>query len=146
MLAVPLKMHVKAHSSRPARPLFASLCEWSAPYFGLHVETTGSSVGAIRTMRDASGTYVERLVAMDELAMQFSYSIVESPLPLDQHIAHVRVQDSGGVGCIVTWDMHWCWKNEDAQGEAALVAEFSKDFLGFIATAAAGIELSRSRL
>lgn len=146
-LVVPLKMHVQAHVLRPARALFACLSEWSAPYFGLRVETSGSRVGDTRTMCDDSGQYVEQLMEMNEHAMRFSYSIVESPLPIDRHVAIVTVQDLGVAGCVVTWDMHWLWlDSDDEEGDAALVADFSRDFLGFIEAAAANAVTPISRL
>jgi N-carbamoylputrescine amidase len=138
--AVPLKMHVQAHVSQPARALFACLSQWSAPYFGLPVETSGS----IRTMSDETGKYVERLIERNEREMRFSYSIVESPLPIDQHMAIVKVEDLGAAGCIVVWDMHWRWLDQDDdEGDARLAAEFSKDFQGFIEAAAASVPRAR---
>ena len=52
-----------------------------APYFGLVVSISGAGVGATREMRDASGMYRERLVALDDGARSFTYTVYESPLP-----------------------------------------------------------------
>ena len=107
----------------------------------------GKGAGAVRTMSEESGKYVERLEYQDDAAMRFSYAILKSPLPIDSHIAHVSVESRGPRGCVVTWDMHWSWLGAegDAHSEGDLVTDFERDFTGFIATAAASAEKASLR-
>lgn len=106
-LVAPRKVHVVVHSTLPARAVWEKLAVWAAPYFGLAVATSGAAIGSTREMADESGTYVERLVARCDRSMRFSYTILESPLPISSHVAHVRVLDhaGAGAGCTVTWDV-----------------------------------------
>ena len=102
---VPRTVHVVVRSPLPARDVWRQLADWSAPYFGLPVETAGSGIGAVRTMSDASGSYTEVLLGRSEAGMSFSYALKESPLPTTAHSCLVRVCDLAGAGCSVTWDV-----------------------------------------
>jgi hypothetical protein len=124
-----------------ARAVWTRLADWSAPYFGLEVLTSGSGVGSTRTMKDDSGTYLERLLAQCNERMELSYTIEESPLPSvhESHIAHVHVESHGAGRCVVRWSMYWAFADRSeaaAEREAELVAAFSHDFVGFIEAAA----------
>ena len=64
----------------------------------------GSGVGALRTLTlGDGGQIVEKLESLDEQAKSLSYSIVTSPLPLDNYLATVQVRDLGGNQCEVVW-------------------------------------------
>ncbi len=50
------------------------------------------------------GTIVERLQKLDDESFRYSYSIIDSPLPVADCVAELRVQkDESGEGCEVQW-------------------------------------------
>ena len=65
----------------------------------------GSGVGAVRTLKlqDGGPPIVEKLESQDDQTRSLSYSIVESPLPLDRYLATVEVRDLGEGRCEVVW-------------------------------------------
>ncbi len=59
--------------------------------------------GTIRTLSLAGGgTIVEKLEKVDENERIYSYSIMESPLPVANYTASIRVKATAG-GCEVEW-------------------------------------------
>lgn len=66
---------------------------------------TGTGVGAMRTVRTATGGQViEELIAYDETRRRFSYRIVKAPGVREENrfVATVSVEAIDG-GCLVTW-------------------------------------------
>ncbi len=65
----------------------------------------GSGVGALRTLTLAGGAppIVEKLEKLDDQAKTLSYSIVTSPLPLEDYFATVEVIDLGPGQCELKW-------------------------------------------
>ncbi len=68
-------------------------------------ELEGEGVGATRTLHLAGGgTIVERLESMDEGERVYSYSILDSPLPVSNYTSRLRVRDgSDGKSTVVEW-------------------------------------------
>ncbi|NOY12924.1 MAG: SRPBCC family protein [Deltaproteobacteria bacterium] len=66
--------------------------------------TQGSGVGAVRTLILEDGTQIiERLENFDKEAKKFSYSIVSSPLPLEDYLATVRILEINDQCCKLEW-------------------------------------------
>ena len=65
----------------------------------------GSGIGAVRTLtlQDGGPPIVERLESQDDQTHTLSYSIVESPLPLEDYLATVEVRDLGENRCVIVW-------------------------------------------
>ena len=61
--------------------------------------------GRVRRLANRDGeTLVERLVAFDDAARSYSYSFLEAPFPVTDHLATLRVhQTDGGKGSRVEW-------------------------------------------
>ena len=61
--------------------------------------------GRVRRLTNRDGeTLVERLVAFDDTARSYSYSFLEAPFPVTDHLATLRVhQTDGGKGSRVEW-------------------------------------------
>ena len=61
--------------------------------------------GRVRRLANRDGeTLVERLVAFDDAARSYSYSYLEAPFPVTDHLATLRVhQTDGGKGSRVQW-------------------------------------------
>lgn len=67
--------------------------------------TAGTGIGAVRTLTlDNGAQIVEKLESMQEtLSRSLSYSIISSPLPLEDYFATIQVLDSGDNQCKVIW-------------------------------------------
>ena len=80
----------------------------------------GSGVGAVRTLTlQDGGQIVEKLESCDESALTLSYSIVKSPLPLENYLAIMKLKDLGGGKCELSWSSTFDPKGapaEEAQG------------------------------
>ena len=64
----------------------------------------GSGIGAVRTLTLGDGGQIlEKLESLDEPAQSLTYSIVTSPLPLENYLATVQVKDLGGNQCEIVW-------------------------------------------
>lgn len=65
----------------------------------------GSGIGAVRTLtlQDSGPPIVERLENQDDQNRSLSYSIVESPLPLEDYLATVEVRNLSENHCQVVW-------------------------------------------
>lgn len=93
----------------------------------------GSGIGAVRTLtlQDGGPPIVERLESLDEQAQVLSYSIIESPLPLQDYVAHMEVRDLGEGQCELKWSSTFQPKGAP-EGEAIKVVEgvYSAGFEG----------------
>jgi carbon monoxide dehydrogenase subunit G len=66
-------------------------------------EVSGEGVGAVRKIAMPGGANVEEtLEAHDEGARSLSYSIGEGPLPVQDYLATITVNEEGS-GCSVDW-------------------------------------------
>ena len=68
-------------------------------------KTEGSGLGSVRTLtlQDGGPPIVEKLESQDDQRHSLSYSVVESPLPLEGYLATVEVRDLGENRCEVAW-------------------------------------------
>lgn len=68
------------------------------------VTIEGSGVGALRTLTMQDGAHVvERLDSQDDQARTLSYSIVSSPLPIEDYAATMSVREISTHECELTW-------------------------------------------
>ncbi len=84
------------------------------------VETSNcSEVGTMRTLGLAGGgEIIEKLEKFDNSGHQYSYSIVESPLPVGNYNSTLQLIDDGEDSCIVKWSSEFTASgvsNEEAQ-------------------------------
>lgn len=64
--------------------------------------------GSVRRLHLAGGgEIVERLEKMSDDQYSYSYAIVDSPLPVKDYSATLRLEDDGEGGCKVTWSGHF---------------------------------------
>ena len=68
-------------------------------------ETDGDGEGSVRKLTLAGGgTIVERLERLEDDERQYTYSITDSPLPVSNYVATIRVRDDGdGTASLVEW-------------------------------------------
>jgi hypothetical protein len=84
----------------------------------------GSGIGAVRTLTLAAGgpPIVERLERLDDKTRTLSYSIIESPLPLEKYFATMEIQPLGQGQCQLNWSSTFEPKGAP-EGEAKKVVE-----------------------
>jgi hypothetical protein len=65
----------------------------------------GAGIGAVRTLTLATGgpPIAEKLEKLDEKARTLSYSIVESPLPIEKYFATMELKALGKGQCQLNW-------------------------------------------
>ena len=90
---------------------FGTLHEWHPAID--KSELDGSGVGAKRNLYLAGGggNVHERLDAEDAAGRSYTYTILESPLPVANYQAVIKVLDNGDGSCTVDWS-----SNFDADG------------------------------
>lgn len=79
---------------------FGGLSDWMPGVASC--ETEGDGIGAVRRIAMGPAEVVERLEAFDASTRSLSYSITEGPIPVQNYLATIRVQEAGG-GCHVDW-------------------------------------------
>ena len=82
---------------------FAGLHDWHPAVE--KTETEGEGVGSTRKLHLAgSGTIVEKLESRDDGERVYSYSIIDSPLPVSNYHSTLRVRDDvDGKGSRLEW-------------------------------------------
>jgi len=71
------------------------------------VQIDGTGVGAIRHVEGSAGHVIERCEAHDEAGHSFSYSLVESPWPLANYVATVRLTPLDPGRCAIEWSANF---------------------------------------
>lgn len=86
---------------------FGGIAEWHPAVIDSEIENGQSddTIGAVRRLDLADGGVIrERLLSLDDTRMSLSYKFEESPLPLDNYLANVKViKASGQPLCVVKW-------------------------------------------
>ncbi|MDF0732686.1 SRPBCC family protein [Pseudomonas entomophila] len=102
---------------------FQSLPDW-LPFI---TESLTSEGGRVRSLKDPDGNnIVERLIAFDEAARSYSYSILQSPFPIASYLATLRVS-ADGQGSLVEWFGEF---SPNGVGEAEVEALFKGIYEG----------------
>lgn len=76
----------------------ASLCDWHPA-----VETTEMLDGGRRRVNTVVGGGKVFETILDEADQQHTFRIDDSPLPIDDLVATIRVREDGGSACVVEW-------------------------------------------
>lgn len=103
---------------------------------------SGRHIGAIRhlTLQDG-GIIRETLLAMSDRERYFTYDILESPLPVENYVATLRLWPlSGGERCFAKWQVTFDTPPERAEEMETAVGEgiFLSGFQALEAKIAAG--------
>lgn len=75
-------------------------------YFSAFVSSTveGSGVGATRVLNlGDGGQFVERLESVEDKTRTLTYRILQCPLPIENYVGTVTVEDAGDGTSRVTW-------------------------------------------
>jgi len=79
---------------------FNTLPDWHPAIEKSELEEEGSMR---RLSLVGGGTVVEKLVKLDDKERVYSYSIIDSPLPVANYVATIRVKDDGEGSTTVEW-------------------------------------------
>ncbi len=108
---------------------FATLHEWHPAIERTDIE--GSGIGALRTLHLAggAGTVQERLDGANATARSYTYTILDSPLPVANYQATIQVTDQGDGTCTVYWASTFDADGaSDADAEAAIRGVYDAGF------------------
>ncbi len=81
---------------------FNALPDWHPGIAKSEIETDGNTTRRRLTLA-GGGTIVEKLEKSDDDAHLYSYSIEESPLPVANYTATIRVTEAPGGGSTIEW-------------------------------------------
>jgi Polyketide cyclase / dehydrase and lipid transport len=80
---------------------FCGIADWHPAIAKCELSTKGKST--LRTLTlGGGGTIVEKQLSLSNATRRYSYSAVESPLPVDRYKSTLSVKKSG-TGSIITW-------------------------------------------
>lgn len=93
---------------------FDSLHKWHPAFSSTELTKGKNNVkGAMRVLTTKDGAKLtEQLLAHSDKAMSMKYRITESPFPIRNYVATVKVAASKGGGSIVTWSSTFKGKDE----------------------------------
>lgn len=101
----------------PAAEVWATVSEWGGTHKWIPgvgpVTVAGEGPGATRSAdldpaTGFTGRITERLDAFDAAAMHFEYRVIgDNPIPVEDYVASMRVEDLGDGTCSVTWNSTW---------------------------------------
>lgn len=101
---------------------FSAIGDWNP--LVRKVESEGDTVGSTRRIElEGAGRFVERLEGLDDGERVYSYSIVDSPLPVRNCTVEVRVKDRGDGSATVEWASNF---ESEVPGELEAVKTFQR--------------------
>ena len=128
MANVSVTKSVKASAAR----VWAMVSEWGGTHKWIPgvgpVTVEGDGVGSTRSAdldpaTGFAGRISERLESFDENGMTFSYRVIgDSPIPIRDYVAEMKVVSDGTDSASVTWSCSW-FANGDIS-EADLITAF----------------------
>jgi hypothetical protein len=85
---------------------FANVSRWHPDVMESPIENdgTGQTPGDIRSLKLRDGTPVrERLLAISNESMSYTYSVIEAPLPISNHSSAVSISATPDNRTAITW-------------------------------------------
>jgi len=83
---------------------FNGLYRWHPAVLDSQLEGQRHQPGCLRNLTLPDGSHLqEKLVSLDDDAMQYRYSVTMGPLPVQDYESEIRVQDNGDGSCSVNW-------------------------------------------
>ncbi len=107
--------------------------------------------GSVRSLSLAGGgTLIEKLESIDNNERVYTYSIVDSPLPISNYVSSVRVTDNGEKGSTVEWSSEFS-ANSAPENEIGLeilqeVSQIANSTLDLTETLQRIIEVIKNKL
>ena len=104
---------------------FSTIAQWHPAVQDCVIEGGGVAdrVGAVRAIHLRDGTPLrERVTALSDKDMSYSYSVIESPLPLAYHSSTVSLQGvEGGTKTLATWYVEFQLNQGDPEQMASAI-------------------------
>ena len=100
---------------------FNSLPDWHPAVAKCDIETKGNTT-LRRLHLVGGGTILEKLEKSDQDGQSYSYSIVESPLPVADYQATIKVTEAEGGGSTIEWSSEFEAKGAP-EGDVAKAVE-----------------------
>ena len=111
------KVSVNKTIHASADKVWAMISEWGGTHKWIPgvgpVTVEGSGVGSTRSAdldpaTGFPGRITESLVSFDDKAMTFSYKVIgQSPLPISNYLAVMKIAKQSHDNCEVTWESTW---------------------------------------
>lgn len=67
------------------------------------IASSGGEDGSRTCVLEGGGEVVEKILSHDDSRRRYQYSIVSSPLPIENYVSTISVEETG-AGCEVVWD------------------------------------------
>jgi hypothetical protein len=100
---------------------FSALPDWHPAVERSEIEEEEGGQGMIRRLHLlGGGTIVERLEQLDEAEHLYKYEILDSPLPVANYHATLRVRDTD-AGCEVEWSTEFEPEGASEESAAAII-------------------------
>ncbi|MEL6219225.1 MAG: SRPBCC family protein [Pseudomonadota bacterium] len=100
---------------------------WHPAVAESHVERSEPSdrVGCVRRFRLTGGEELrERLLTLSDMEMSFSYCLLDTPVPLFNYVAHVRLAPiTDGDRCFWEWESRFDTRDGERAAMMALVGD-----------------------
>lgn len=115
-------VHTHRLIDAPAAAIWDILRRFGLPYLtGFSYTLEGEGPGARRAFDLPGGRMVEQLVALDDDARTLEYTILESPWPVKNYRALIRVSEQEG-GTLVAWSAEFTPEGADESTTQRIVA------------------------
>lgn len=114
---------------------FCGIAKWHPAIEGCALSETGGKM--IRTLSlKGGGTIVEQQTGRDEATMKYSYTILESPLPVANYVSTIQVAPSGSAGSTITWTGEFEPKGaSEAEAKGVIDGIYIKGLAGIVDSA-----------
>ncbi len=135
------EVHVREKIDRPVERVWQSMRDFgdiSAWARGRVIRTEGTGVGMLRYVDSADGPVVERCEAHDEAAMAFAYRLTESPWPMTDYVATVKLKESDPGKTAIEWSSTFEIEGDGGEGIRSGIERLYRD--GFIARLRKSVE------
>ena len=135
------EVYVKEEIDKPVDRVWQSIRDFgdiSAWAKGEVTRTEGTGVGMIRYVDTADGPVVERCEAHDDAAMTFAYRLIESPWPMTDYVATVKLVESETGKTVIEWSSAFETEGDGGEGVRSGVERLYRD--GFIALLRKSVE------
>lgn len=140
------EVSVKEEIAAPAEDVWQLIRDFSdinAWAVGNVVKVEGSGIGMIRHIEFSAGKIVESCEAHDDTQMSFSYRLLESPWPISNYVAIVKLTPAGTNKTIIQWSsVYQATPQEEDAARSLIETSYSKGFIARLRKTATQTEIN----